>query len=211
MRLAAPVLVALLASPPGAAPGEEVDYAALWRSAQPFPVFLEGVTRRADEWRHNFDGARVEPPELLGRVLAAGGSWRLLVIAEDWCSDSVSTVPWMARLAAQAPNLELAVTDKASGIAALEAHRSPDGRAATPTAVLLDAAWSERGCWVERPHELQTWYLEQQGRVSRDELSARKQAWYAEDGGRATLREIVERIEAAAGGRTICPGPDPPP
>lgn len=195
----------------GAARAEEIDYAALWRSADPFPVFLDGVSRRADEWRQNFAASRVDPPELLGRVLAAGGAWRLLVVAEDWCGDSVNTVPWMARLAEQAPNLELAVTDKARGMAALEAHRSPDGRAATPTAVLLDEAWRERGCWVERPEALQTWFLEREGRVPRDELYARKSAWYAEDQGRETLREIVERIEAAAAGRSICPGSDPEP
>ena len=208
MPLCSAFLAALLAAPQVVASGEEIDYAALWRLAAPYAAYVEGADRRVDEWRSNFADARVDPPELLGRVLAAGGSWRLLVVAEDWCGDSVNTVPWIARLADQAPNLELAIVDKATGLAALEAHRTPDGRAATPTAVLLDQEWNERGCWVERPHALQSWFLEEQGTAPRDELHARRDEWYVEDGGRETLREIVERIEAAAAGRAVCPGPE---
>jgi hypothetical protein len=197
--------VAALLYVAGAASAQEIDYAERWEAARGFGVFLASVERRADEWRGNYAAAEIDPPELLGRVLAAGGTWRLLVIAEDWCGDSVYTIPWMARLAERAPNLELAIAGRDVGLDVMKAHRSPDGRAATPTVVLLDEAFGERGCWVERPEVLQTWFLEREGRLSRDDLHARKYQWYAEDRGRETLREIVERVEAAAAGRSLCP------
>jgi len=198
-------LVAVLLSLGAAATAQEIDYAQRWSDAQSFDAFLAGVERRGDEWRESYAAAEVDPPELQGRVLAAGGHWRLLVIAADWCGDSIRTVPPMARLAESATNLELAVASQDVGLDVMEAHRTPDGRAATPTVVLLDESFAERGCWVERPEVLQSWFLELEGRVSRDELHARKDRWYAEDHGRETLREIVERIEAAAAGRVLCP------
>jgi hypothetical protein len=188
-------------------PAQEIDYARHWEAASRFEAFLAGVEKRGDEWRASYAAAESVSPELLGRVLAAGGRWRLLVIAEDWCGDSLHTVPWMARLAELAPNLELAVAGGNVGRDVMEAHRTPDGRAATPTAVLLDEAFAERGCWVERPEVLQSWYLEREGRIPREELQARKYQWYAGDRGGETLREIVERIEAAAAGRVICASP----
>lgn len=199
-----PGTVALLLSLGAGSAAQQIDYGERWKASRSFDAFLESVNRRGDEWRENYAAAEVEP-ELLSRVVEAGGAWRMLVIAEDWCGDSANTVPWMARLAAQAPNLELAVAGSEVGQDVMEAHRTPDGRAATPTVVLLDESFAERGCWVERPEALQTWYLEQQGRVAEEDLKARRYQWYATDRGRETLREIVERVEAAAAGGSLCP------
>jgi hypothetical protein len=129
----------------------------------------------------------------------------LLVVAEDWCGDSVNTIPWLARLAERTSNLELAMVSRSAGEDVMRAHRTPDGRAATPTVVILDESFGEQGCWIERPEVLQTWFLEREGRVPRDELFARTYEWYASDRGSETLREVVERIEAAASGSPLCP------
>jgi hypothetical protein len=201
-------LLAVLLTVAVAAPAQEIDYAARWKAARGFDAFLASVERRGDEWRRNYAAALDVPPELLERLRAAGGAWRILVIAEDWCGDSVNTIPWLARLAEQAPSLELAIASREVGLDVMKAHRTPDRRAATPTLVLLDEAFVERGCWVERPEVLQTWFLEREGRIPRDDLNARRDRWYADDRGRETLREIVERVEAAAAGSPVCPAND---
>ncbi len=86
----------------------------------------------------------------------------------------------------------------------MEAHRTPDGRPATPTVILLDAEYREAGCWIERPTELQTWWIENERTLDDDERFRRKMAWYDEDAGASTLHEVVEMLERARSGATAC-------
>jgi hypothetical protein len=86
----------------------------------------------------------------------------------------------------------------------MEAHRTPDNRAATPTVILLDAEFVERGCWVERPRELQA-------RIAGEKKSDRdstvfegKMQWYEKDAGASTVNEFVEMLEKASRGEPAC-------
>ena len=45
------------------------------------------------------------------RLARAGRDLRLLVVAEDWCTDSANTIPYVARLAALA-GVELRILDR---------------------------------------------------------------------------------------------------
>jgi hypothetical protein len=174
----------------------------LWDEARAFETFLEEADERRDTWLANRDRARV-PDDLLARARAVGGAWRMLVVAEDWCGDSVHNVPYLARLADEVDGLELRVVDSKAGRGILDGHRTPDGREATPTLVLLDDAGSVAGCWVERPAELQAWWLDN-AELAREARVDHVYAWYEEDRGRSAVRELVERLEAAAAGTPIC-------
>ena len=170
-----------------------------------FPTFLEGVRSRERMWQTLWRDAGVEG-DLLTRAAAAGRGWRILAVAEDSCSDSVNSIPYIARLVEQLEGVEMRVVSSAPGRPVMERYRSPDGRPSTPTVVVLDPAGEVVGCWVEQPASLQSWWLApSDGSSSRDRL-ARKMAWYEEDGGRETLREIVEMLEGAAAGRPVCRG-----
>jgi hypothetical protein len=83
------------------------------------------------------------------------------------------------------------------GKAVQEAHRTPDGRAATPTFILLDAEFNERGCWVERPATLID--LMKNGTDFNGKME-----WYDKDQGASSIEEIVQVIEAAHAGSTKC-------
>lgn len=173
---------------------------ALYEAGQPFDAFLAGATRRREHWLRNAELAAAPDSALVERVRALGGSWRLLAVAPDGCSDSVNTIPWMAGLAAQLDNVELRVVTVDAGRGVMEAHRTPDGRAATPTVLLLDAAWQERGCFIERPRALRL-LLEE---LPSDQRFSRKMAWYEEDAGRETIGDLVAMLEAAARGEVRC-------
>jgi hypothetical protein len=123
-------------------------------------------------------------------------------VAVDACSDSVSTIPYLAELVARVEGLDMRIVDATVGREIMESHRTPDGRPATPTVLLLDADWDEAGCFIERPPALQTWLLEEA--FDNDEFFAAKMGWYEEDGGRDTVEAFVEMLEAAAHGETIC-------
>jgi hypothetical protein len=76
----------------------------------------------------------------------------------------------------------------------MTAHRTPDGRTATPTVVLLRNG-RDVGAWVERPAELQEMFLSMSTNPESARRFSQRQSWYESDGGRSTLREVVALIE----------------
>jgi hypothetical protein len=180
------------------------SFAEAYAGGVPFASFFEKVEARHDMWHRNYENG-APSAELVRRVRALPDHFRLLVVAVDSCSDSANTIPYVARLVDEAENLEMRIVHPDLGRWIMEAHRTPDGRAATPTVLVLDEEGERVGCWIERPLPLQEWYAGQ-GHLSARERLRRKFAWYDADGGASTVGEIVERLEAAAAGRSICPG-----
>ncbi len=186
---------------PGGAPRS--DLGVLYHQGRTYIEFRDAAERRVEAWNDHYAQARV-PDALRTRLAAVPGKWHLLVVAEDWCGDSANTIPYVAKLDDVAGNLAMRIIDSEVGRAIMEAHPTPDGRAATPTVILLTEDFEEAGCFVERPRVLQNWFLENEEKLDEEELFDQKYAWYDEDQGQETLREIVEMIEAAAEGRSIC-------
>jgi hypothetical protein len=179
------------------------DLRTLFERGRTYAEFRDAATRRTRAWREHYADA-VVADTVLHRLAAVPGRWMLLVVAEDWCGDSANTIPYLARLVDQAPNLDMRIVDSDAGREVMETHRTPDGRAATPTIVLLDEAFAHAGCWVERPSALQEWFLDSEGDLEEDELYRQKYDWYADDAGASTVREIVGMIEVAAAGQPGC-------
>ena len=177
---------------------------ALFEGGRSYRDFLDRATRRTELWHGNTEKAAGIDPALVARARAVGGTWRFLAVAVDSCSDSVSMIPYLAQLVALVDGLDMRIIDSTAGRGIMEAHRTPDGRPATPTVLLLDDGFDEAGCFIERPPTLQTWILENDGTLSRDEIYESKMEWYADDSGHETLETFVAMLEAAAAGEVIC-------
>jgi len=176
----------------------------IFESGRSYTDFLDNATRRTELWHGNTEKAEGIDPELVRRARAVGGNWRFLAVAVDSCSDSVSTVPYLAELVARVDGLDLRIVDSTVGRGIMESHRTPDGRGATPTFLLLDEDYEEAGCFIERPFSLQSWIMENDG-LSGDEVFQWKMSWYAEDAGHETVETFVEMLEAAAAGASpVC-------
>ncbi|MEZ5319174.1 MAG: thioredoxin family protein [Vicinamibacterales bacterium] len=223
--LAALSLVVLVAGPGAGHPGASVaspatgmpavpaastvvqtaDAAALFDRGVTFEDFLASASAQRDRWEAN--AARARPAgALVARLRAVSADLRILAIAEAACSDSVSTVPYLAKLAAEA-GVPLRIVGRDLGLPIMQQHRTPDDRPATPTIVLLRGA-AVAGVWVERPSALQDWFLGPAGQaLSPQERVSRKMSWYDWDRGDSTVAEIVALAEtpgagaAPAGGR----------
>ena len=179
------------------------DYESLYDGGVRYIEFRDVATRRVDAWNNHYKNAQV-PDALVARMEAMPGTWRLLVVAEDYCGDSANTIPYVAKLVDRADNLDLRIIRSDVGKDVMEAHRTPDGRAATPTVILLNDRFEEAGCFIERPSTLQTWFLDQETKLEEDDLYEQKYAWYDEDQGQQTIAEIVAMVGAAANGGRIC-------
>lgn len=190
---------------PAATPAATVDSTLVWLyvEGQPWTAFLGAVEARRSQWLEN--AARpLAPADAVARARALPGRWRLLVVAIDMCSDSVNTIPFLAQLVAQVPQLDMRVILPRQGRALMEARRTPDGRPATPTVIILDESGAEAGCWIERPAALQRIAIAAGAGGGTPEFAAQKAAWYAQDAGASTVGEVVALLEKAAAGARGC-------
>ncbi len=170
------------------------SYRALYESGITFTDFVSRANARKEQWEGNY-ALKIAPDALVTRATAAG-SWKLLVVTVPSCGDSVNSVPYLASFVDKVPSIEMRLVNSTDGKWVMEAHHTPDGRAATPTVILLDSELNERGCWVERPVPLQA--------AMKEPNFSSRQEWYDKDRGASSLEEIVAMIEAAHAGLKKC-------
>ena len=179
---------AVLCAVPSLLAREPVDYGAIFEQGISYEAFLKDVRARRDEWRSLSSGPGwmydIKNPHTLPKR-------RLLIVTEDWCSDSVKTVPYIHLALKNHPAYTIRIVNSTIGRPIMEAHRTPDDRAATPTVVALDDKNQFLGAWIERPAELQTLVLEQQKVRMRREVTEIKTKWYEKDAGRSTVSEVM--------------------
>lgn len=192
-----------VASAPSVQATADSTLAQAYAAGVTWDAFLSSARARRDAWLRHWTEAQV-PADVLAEARRVSGRWRLLVIAVDSCSDSVNTIPYLARLVADVPELEMRIVSPRAGRALMAARPTPDGRPATPTVILLDEAGAEAGCWIERPRALQDIALAAKAGGGTPEFAAAKQRWYDEDAGESTLREVVALLRAAEAGARGC-------
>lgn len=171
----------------------------LFERGRTYQAFLESAVARRETWLENTRAATLDSA-VLARARAVSGEWRLLVVAEDWCGDSANTIPYVARLIDSLPSVALRIVNSTDGRWVMERYRTPDGRAATPTVVLLNPAGELVGCFIERPAGLRK-AIAEGGRAM-----AILTEWRKKDAGHSTVLEIVELLEAAGQGNGRCAG-----
>ena len=168
------------------------DQTSLFERGKSWQQFIDGVAGQRELWLRT-EAAVTVPADVIERARKARKGLQVMVVAEDWCPDSVYTVPYIARLA-QAADIPLRILDRVTGEPLMLAHRTADGRTATPTVV----AWRDgrdAGAWVERPAELQQMFLSMSTSPENSRRFAQRQVWYESDGGRTVLKEVVSLIE----------------
>ncbi|MDA0378066.1 MAG: thioredoxin family protein [Bacteroidetes bacterium] len=169
----------------------------LYQSGVPFGTFLKAAERRVERWQANTAKEGLTEGQRQ-RIEALQGTWYLLAVAVDGCSDSVSTIPFLSHLAGASEHISMRIIAPDTGRFIMEGRPTPDGRAATPTVLVLNAEFEEVGAFIERPAALQEWALSEGADLSSNEFSRQKFAWYDEDAGRQTVEAVLSIMERAA-------------
>lgn len=170
-----------------------LDFARLWEQAESFERFLARVTKLQSLWEASTraavipDWARVKFGDLKHGL-------RLLVLNADWCLDSASTVPTLARLAEVVPGVAMRVLDR-DQYPEVMADYLTDGTRSIPLAILLDGNLRELGRWGPRPRQLQNFVRAHLTDMSSEALHREVRRWYVADRGNAMLREIFTQIK----------------
>jgi hypothetical protein len=176
------------------AASENVSPAVLFDRGVTFARFVEDAKSQREVWLKNASRTDI-PPDAVNRLKHVRDGLRVLMVTEDWCVDSVHTVPYLANLATAA-GVEVRIIGRAAGEPIMSAHRTRDGRPVTPTVVLLRNN-RDIGAWVERPASLQQWFFAMATDPVSARLFAQRAAWYDEDRGRTTIAEFVALVEQA--------------
>jgi len=171
-----------------------------WALGFTWDDYLEREVREHRElWQGVWRRAR-SPKEQLDRLARVGGSWRLLVLSEDWCGDASNLVPVLARFAADAPQLDLRILKRDEHPEVMDLYLT-NGSRSIPLSIILDDRGNAVGRWGPRPEGLQDFVLRERQVAGRPMTEIYKdiRRWYAIDRGHSTIRELVDRIERAAG------------
>jgi hypothetical protein len=177
------------------AASEPVQPARVFDSGLTFAQFIDRANAQREVWLKNASRTDV-PPDAVNRLRRVRDGLRVLIVAEDWCADSVHTVPYIANVA-EAAGVDVRIVNRAAGEPIASAHRARDGRPVTPIVVLLRND-RDVGAWVERPAALQRLFFAMAANPDSARRFAERATWYDEDRGRTTIAEFVALAERTA-------------
>ena len=201
---AAPAPALCVAPPPSSVAGDSTDLVAIWRDGVSFADFVGAMKDRKADWKQRSEWA-VITDDMRARVRGITGNFRVLAVTAEQCGDSMNTLPYFAALLDGAANIEMRLVVYTRAKSVMEAHRTPDGRAATPTIVILDANDRLVGCYIERPAALLAWTKTPKDSLPAGQRYNGRSGWYEANRGQASIGELLALLERAAKGEGACP------
>ena len=176
------------------------DRSSDWEAGESFQSFLDAADDLVELWTSTYTRATV-PEDLVERVSALPGEWKLLALAADWCIDAAPILPFFVRLAEAVPTLEFRTLNRDDHLELMDEHLTNGRSRSIPVVILLDGEGAERGWWGPRPAELQAWVMSDAFQeLTKEERYKHARKWLARDKGRTPLHELVTLMETTAGG-----------
>ena len=172
-----------------------LDFRSLWSTATPYHEFVRDTVTNRELWK-SMDRIVHVPEWAIAAVRAAGEKVNLLVLAEDWCGDGSSTIPYLAKLATLTRSIEVRVLHRDEHPAVMDRYLT-DGARAIPIVIILNRQLEELGHWGPRPADLQEWVRNERAKTGMKPPYPQIRRWYARDKGISTLREVLAVIEKA--------------
>lgn len=167
----------------------------LWQQATPYHEFVRDAAANRELWTSMERIAQI-PEWAIAAVRSTGEKFNFLVIAEDWCGDGTSTIPYLAKLATITRSIEVRVLRRDEYPAVMDRYLT-DGARAIPIVIVLNRRLEELGHWGPRPTDLQDWVRNERAKTGMKPPYPQIRRWYARDKGISTLREVLAVIEKA--------------
>jgi hypothetical protein len=164
-------------------------------AGETYTEFLAKPKKYKDLWDALYKRA-VVPEAIVTRSKTLKQPWHLLVLSEEWCGDSINTLPLVARLTEAMPGVDMRILQRDSNPDLMNAHLTGTSRS-IPVILLLDGDYVERGWWGPRPRLLQEWVMKEGLALPKDDRYKEVRTWYARDHGVTALTELLDMIEGA--------------
>jgi len=164
-------------------------------SGETFEEFLAKPKKYKDLWDGLYKRA-VVPEAILARAKRLSQPWHLLILSEEWCGDSINTLPLVVRLIEAMPGADMRIVERDKNLDLMDAHLTGASRS-IPVIMLLDGDYVERGWWGPRPRPLQEWVISEGRSLPKDDRYKEVRTWYARDHGITSLSELLDIMEGA--------------
>lgn len=119
-----------------------------FRQGQTYGEWKASMTRNRDQAEAQERRVRLTPEQLAPfrrRPL------HVLAIGADWCPDVYGNLPVLARIAAEAPEIELRVFDRDTNLDLIDQYLKEGKFRSIPVFAFFDKDWREVGVFIERP------------------------------------------------------------
>lgn len=166
-------------------------------AGQSYDQMVAAARKNVDLWTLTRRRATADPA-VVAAIEALDVPIHLLVLSEDWCIDSVSSLPFIDALAVAASNLDLRILDRDKNLDLMDAHLFRGKSRSIPCVIAYDDQFVERGWWGPRPAELQRLVDEEWASLDKSARVAEERRWYAKDRGVTPVREVEALIARAA-------------
>jgi hypothetical protein len=173
-----------------------LDFRSLWSKATPYHEFVADAVTNRELWK-SMDRIVHVPEWAIAAVRATGEKFNLLVLAEDWCGDGSSTIPYLAKLATVTRSIEVRVLRRDAHPVVMDRYLT-DGARAIPIVIVLSRQLEELAHWGPRPADLQQWVGNERAKTGMKPPYPQIRRWYARDKGESVLREMVELLDQGA-------------
>lgn len=159
---------------------------------------LEGKMRKRFEYiRLNYHRSRrvqrtyAVPEELRALIEEIKEPQCWMVLTEDWCGDSAQTIPYIAKIIAHNPNIELRLLSRDANPELMEKYLT-NGTRSIPMLVAFDQHGEELFRWGPRPAEAAALFKKgQDGGLPKYEVNQHLHRWYGRNRGRAVEAEFT--------------------
>lgn len=170
-----------------------LDFRTLWQQATPYHEFVRDAHANRELWA-GMDRIAHVPEWAIAAVRASGEKFNLLVLAEDWCGDGSSTIPYLAKLATLTKAIEVRVLRRDEHPVVMDRYLT-NGTRAIPIVIVLNRRLEELGHWGPRPRALQEWVQRERAATGMKPPFPQIRRWYARDKGESALREVLDLLE----------------
>jgi hypothetical protein len=164
-------------------------------AGETFTEFLAKPKKYKELWDGLYKRA-VVPEAVLLRAKTLTQPMHLLVLSEEWCGDSINTLPLVAKLVEAMPEVDMRILERDKNLDLMDTHLTGRSRS-IPAIMLLDGDYREHGWWGPRPQPLQEWVIREGLALPKDERYKEVRTWYARDHGVTSLTELLDKMEGA--------------
>ena len=117
-----------------------------------------------------------------------------VIITEPWCGDAAQIVPYLFKIAALNPLINVLVQLRDSH-SEIDSYLS-DGKMSIPKLIVRNKEGADRFVWGPRPQKLEAIYLELKNKNENiADMKTILQKWYNDDKGKEIQEEIMELIK----------------
>lgn len=157
-----------------------------FKRAVSFTDFLNSIPTNRTLFKSNYE--EFIPDQKTIDFFRSINDFKIMVIGEFWCKDTVNELPLLAKLA-DLCDIDLGILNRDDNIELMDKYFLTDGKRRIPVFVFLNKNFVEIARWIERPRKIDE--ILHSGAEAMRSLGAAKYKQLVRD---KTVREITELL-----------------